>query len=68
MHNWLDHFGLAFHQMHASGHVSGGELHAIVREVAAAHVYPIHTEHPEAFRAPGARVVLPELNRTYPVA
>ena len=68
MHNWLDHFGLRFHQMHASGHASGGELRAIVREMAAAHVYPVHTEHPEAFRGPGARVVLPELNRTYPVA
>ena len=67
MHNWLDHFGLRFHQMHASGHASDGELRAIVREVAAAHVYPIHTEHPEAFRGPGARVVLPELNRPYPV-
>ena len=68
MHNWLDHFGLRFHQMHASGHASDGELRSIVRDVAAEHVYPIHTEHPEAFRGPGARVVLPELNRTYPVA
>ena len=68
MHNWLDHFGLRFHQMHASGHASGVELRQIVREMAAAHVYPVHTEHPEAFRGPGARVVLPELNRTYPVA
>ena len=67
MHNWLDHFGLRFHQMHASGHASDGELRAIVRDVGAAHVYPIHTEHPEAFRGPGARVVLPELNRAYPI-
>ena len=65
MHNWLDHFGLRFHQMHASGHASDAELRAIVRDVAARHVYPIHTEHPEAFRGPGARVVLPELNRSY---
>jgi len=67
MHNWLDHFGLRFHQMHASGHASGHELRTIVRDLGAAHVYPIHTEHPEAFRAPEARVVLPELNRRYPV-
>jgi len=67
MHNWLDHFGLRFHQMHASGHASDPELRAIVRDVAAEHVYPIHTEHPEAFQRPGARVVLPELRRPYPV-
>jgi ribonuclease J len=67
MHNWLEHFGLAFHQMHASGHASDPELKAIVREVDAAHVYPIHTEHPEAFEGPGSRAVLPELNRPYAV-
>ncbi len=67
MHNWLDHFGLAFHQMHASGHASGAELRAIVRELGAHRVYPIHTEHPEAFEGPDARAVLPELNRSYPV-
>jgi ribonuclease J len=65
MHNWLDHFGLRFHQMHASGHASGLELDAIVHRVGARAVYPVHTEHPEAFRASGARVVLPELNATY---
>ena len=68
MHNWLEHFGLRFHQMHASGHASDGELRAIVRDVGARHVFPVHTEHPEAFRAAGPRLVLPELNRTYPVA
>ncbi len=68
MHNWLDHFGLRFHQMHASGHASGAELDAIVRRVRAAKVYPVHTEAPEAFRSEGVDVVLPELNATYPVA
>jgi len=65
LHNWLDHFGLAFHQMHASGHASGPELEAIVRSVDARAVFPIHTEHPEAFQRGGARVVLPELARPY---
>ena len=65
MHNWLDHFCLRFHQMHASGHASGAELDAIVRAVGARAVYPVHTEQPEAFLASGAPVVLPELNVTY---
>ena len=67
MHNWLDHFGLAFHQMHASGHASGSELLEIVRSVGARHIYPIHTEHPEAFRPAGATVRLAELGVDYPV-
>lgn len=65
MHNWLDHFGLRFHQMHASGHASGSELRTIVRSVGAREVFPVHTEHPEAFHSDGSRVVLPELARTY---
>ncbi len=67
MHNWLEHFGLRFHQMHASGHASGPELDRIVRDVGARAVFPIHTEHPEAFRKSGAPVVLPELNTPYAV-
>jgi ribonuclease J len=67
MHNWLDHFGLAFHQMHASGHASGPELLAIIRETRARTVYPIHTEHPEAFQPAGPSVRAPELGATYAV-
>jgi ribonuclease J len=65
MHNWLDHFGLEFHQMHASGHASGAELLEIVRATGARTVYPIHTEHPEAFEKAGPSVRPPELGRTY---
>jgi ribonuclease J len=65
LHNWLDHFGLSFHQMHASGHASGPELLELVRSVAPRTVYPIHTEHPEAFREAGPGVHPPELGRAY---
>jgi len=67
MHNWLDHFGLTFHQMHASGHASERELFEIVRSVHPATVYPIHTEHPESFHATGPGVRLPELGEPYPI-
>jgi len=67
LHNWLDHFGLSFHQMHASGHASGPELLDLVRAVAPGTVYPVHTEHPEAFREAGPRVRPPELGRSYPI-
>ena len=68
MHNWLEHFGLEFHQMHASGHASGSELLEIVRATGARAVYPIHTEHPEAFEKAGPSVRLPELAVAYPLA
>jgi len=68
MHNWLDHFGLEFHQMHASGHASGSELLELVRATGARTVYPIHTEHPEAFEKAGPSVRLPELGETYAIA
>jgi mRNA degradation ribonuclease J1/J2 len=68
MHNWLDHFGMTFHQMHASGHASEGELFEIIRGVKSRIVYPIHTEHPEAFQKLGSYVRPPELGATYPVS
>jgi ribonuclease J len=67
LHNWLDHFGLVFHQMHASGHASGPELLDLVRASGARTVYPIHTEHPEAFAPIGTAVRPPELGRSYPI-
>ena len=67
MHNWLEHFGLEFHQMHASGHASGPELLEIVSATAARSVYPIHTEHPEAFEKAGPSVRSPELGVAYPI-
>jgi ribonuclease J len=65
LHNWLDHFGLEFHQMHASGHASGPELLGIVAALSPKVVYPIHTEHPEAFQPAGPSVRLPERGIPY---
>jgi ribonuclease J len=67
LHNWLDHFGLEFHQMHASGHASGPELLELIRRTGARTVYPIHTQHPEAFEAAGPTVRSPELGEVYPI-
>lgn len=66
LHNWLDHFGLRYHQMHASGHCSFAELGDVVRAVAPATVFPIHTDHPEAFRTLGPSVLPPEKGTVYP--
>lgn len=61
LHNWVDHFGLAFHQFHASGHCSGSELLEVADRVAPRTLVPVHTEHPEAFAKARATVRPPVL-------
>ncbi len=68
MHRWLDHFGLRFHQAHASGHASQTELFDLVRQTDPKILYPIHTQHPDAFLRLGPRVRPPELGAVYPLA
>ena len=63
--HWLDHFGLGYHQLHASGHCSGRELVDLVRAMAPATVFPIHTEHPAALERAGRPTVLPDLGTSY---
>jgi len=50
MHNWLDHFGLEFHQMHASGHCPSKDLKQMIKEIKPKTLIPVHTEHPEMFK------------------
>lgn len=63
--NWLRHFDLRLHQLHASGHCSSAELLDACRTVGATNVFPIHTEHPEGFDSAPGRVVPPEKGVSY---
>lgn len=65
--NWLRHFELRKHSLHASGHCSGAELDRIAHHVGAATTYPVHTEHPDEFHPTGTRAVSPEKGVPYPV-
>ena len=49
MHNWLDHFNIEFHQLHASGHLSRKELVEMVERINPEKIFPIHTENPLLF-------------------
>jgi ribonuclease J len=49
LENWLLHFGMRRHQLHASGHASKSEIFEIVKEINAKKVFPVHTQHPEMF-------------------
>ena len=67
LRNWLEHFGLSYHQMHASGHCSFTELGDVIRTIGPKMVFPIHTEHPEAFHSTASSIVAPEKGTVYPV-
>jgi ribonuclease J len=67
LRRWLAHFGMNYHQLHASGHCSGPELLGLVRAMRPRSVFPIHTEHPEGFERAGTPTVLPELRVRYSV-
>lgn len=65
MHNWLDHFGLEYTQLHASGHMSKNELKEAILRINPEAVYPIHTENPELFRRFHDKVIIPNKGRRY---
>jgi ribonuclease J len=50
MHNWLDHFGIRFHQLHSSGHLDKKQLANLLNEIKAKRVFPIHTENQHLFK------------------
>ena len=68
LQNWLAHIGLPLRHYHASGHCSSTELAAAIRTVHPKWVFPIHTEHPEAFEPGSARLVPPERGVVYDLA
>jgi len=66
MLNWLNHFKMKFHQVHASGHISPAELKEFVKKIKPKKIFPIHTEEPKLFKKfIKEKVVLPELEKSY---
>jgi len=50
MQNWLEHYGLHFHQIHASGHCPKRDLLHMVNTIKPRRLIPVHTEHPQLFK------------------
>jgi ribonuclease J len=50
LHNWLDHFGIHFHQLHASGHMNREQIGHLVTEIDAKKTFPVHTENAHLFK------------------
>lgn len=51
MHNWLDHFKMRFHQVHASGHMSKEQLVEMVKDIEPKQAFPVHTENQKLFKS-----------------
>jgi len=47
--NWLKHFNITEYKAHASGHATGNEIRAMIKEINPEILIPIHTEHPDMF-------------------
>ena len=65
LHNWLNHFQLKYHQLHASGHMSRAELEEAINKVKPKKLYPIHTEGAEKFKQIYDNVVIQEIGKEY---
>ncbi len=50
MRNWLRHFKIRFHQLHASGHMNRHQLVELVDYIKPKMCFPIHTENQEIFK------------------
>jgi len=65
MHNWLDHFKIIFHQLHASGHLNRQQLTQLIQTIKPKKLYPVHTENPELFKKVTKATIVPEYAKTY---
>ncbi len=50
MHNWLEHFKMRFHQLHASGHMDRQQITDLSNYINPKKLFPIHTENPQLFK------------------
>jgi ribonuclease J len=65
MRNWLQHFGITFHQLHASGHLNRQELTNMITQICPNRVFPIHTEQPHLFQTLPYPVTIVQKGCTY---
>jgi len=67
MHNWLDHFKIKFHQLHASGHLNRRQLTDLINHIKPKRIFPVHTENPELFRTIDKNAHLVEYGKKYAI-
>ncbi|KFM21490.1 ribonuclease J protein [Marine Group I thaumarchaeote SCGC AAA799-B03] len=62
---WINHFGMQKFQSHCSGHARGSHLLEAVSEIGAKTLFPIHTEHPDAYRKISKDMIFVEESKKY---
>ena len=65
MHNWINHFQMNFHQVHASGHMNKDQLIELVNEVNPKKTFVVHTENQKLFKTCCDSVQLIEQAKEY---
>jgi ribonuclease J len=65
MHNWLYHFKMRFHQIHASGHMNKQEITDLIKCVNPKEIFPIHTENQHLFKKNFKNVQTTKYGRKY---
>jgi mRNA degradation ribonuclease J1/J2 len=65
MHNWLDHFEMRFHQLHASGHMNRQQITGLINYVKPRRLFPIHTEDQHLFKKLSQPVQTIEYGKKY---
>jgi ribonuclease J len=65
MHNWLDHFKMRFHQLHASGHMNRQQITGLINYIKPKRVFPIHTENQQLFKKISKSVQTIKYGREY---
>jgi ribonuclease J len=65
MHNWLDHFKIKFHQVHASGHMSKEELVEMVNYIQPKRAFAVHTENQKLFKSYCSNMQMIEQGKEY---
>jgi len=65
MHNWLDHFKMRFHQLHASGHLNRRQLTSLINYIKPKKIFPIHTENQQLFKKISSNAETIEYGKEY---
>jgi ribonuclease J len=65
MHNWIDHFDMHFHQLHASGHMNKEQLVQAINHIQPKRVFPVHTENQQLFKQYCDNVQILEREKEY---
>jgi ribonuclease J len=67
LHNWLDHFGIQFHHLHASGHLNKEQIGSLVTKIDSKKVFPVHTENAHLFKQISRNVQMIKREKEYEI-